>query len=362
MNKRIIVAVTLGLLLATPVLAANNDVVLNSGTEISIDSVTLTVSGSQASAVTVNANDFEVTMPTGSTIVANAASLRRITHSTTANTLTVTNDCTADRSVLTLTNNDAGSVTVTIAIASDTCGTSSTGGGGGGGGIIGGGGGGGYIPAVTPTNPATTTTNSLLVATSLIALTGQTPTPVSIQTSSAVTSFTFTRSLYLGLSGADVKELQRVLALDPTLYPEANLSGYFGRLTQKAVQRFQERHSIASVGSQGYGVFGPTTRAKFVSVYGSTSLTTSGSAVISSGSITVMLKRGMTHAQVKILQQILNKDPETAVASEGVGSAGMETDYFGSLTEKAVMKFQAKYGIEAIGLVGPMTRAKLNSI
>jgi len=45
---------------------------------------------------------------------------------------------------------------------------------------------------------------------------------------------------------------------------------------------------------------------------------------------------------------------------------GLITSYFGSLTEKAVERFQVKYGIVNIGetgygLVGPRTRAKLNS-
>ena len=78
--------------------------------------------------------------------------------------------------------------------------------------------------------------------------------------------------------------------------------------------------------------------------------------------LTISLKKGMTHPEIKILQQILNKDPETQVSASGVGSIGMETNYFGSLTEKAVIKFQTKYGIDPIGLVGPMTRARLNSL
>ena len=175
------------------------------------------------------------------------------------------------------------------------------------------------------------------------------------------TNFAFSRSLYLGLSGADVTELQRVLALYPDLYPEANVSGYFGALTQKAIQRFQEKYGIASVGSQGYGVFGPATRTKFMSVYGHASAIASNPAT-PPGRITLTLKKGMTHAQVNTLQMILNKDAETAVALEGTGSAGMETTYFGAMTEKAVMKLQVKYGFEAVGYVGPLTRAKLNSI
>ncbi|HEY9582705.1 MAG TPA: peptidoglycan-binding protein [Candidatus Paceibacterota bacterium] len=368
MNKRTIIAVTLGLLLGVPAFAANNDIVLNSGTQISIDSVTLTVSGSQASAMTVNASNFEVTMPTGSTIEVSAAGLRRLAYSSPVNTLTTNNDCSADRSKLTVTNNDSGTVNVTFSLGTGTCGDGAASSSGGGGGPIssGGGGGGGYIPSVTPSNPATTTTTSVttyLTASPLVALTGQTVTPTNSGTSGkAVSSFVFIRSLSLGVSGSDVTELQRVLALDPTLYPEANLSGYFGGLTQKAVQRFQVRYGIAVEGAQGYGVFGPATRAKFASVYGISTAMSTPAGTVSSGILSVSLKKGVTHAQVKLLQQILNKDSDTMVATEGAGSAGNETSLFGSLTEKAVIKFQTKYGIDPIGIVGPMTRAKLNSI
>lgn len=41
---------------------------------------------------------------------------------------------------------------------------------------------------------------------------------------------------------------------------------------------------------------------------------------------------------------------------------GLVTGYFGSLTEKAVKRFQTKYGIEQTGFVGPQTRSKLNSL
>ena len=36
--------------------------------------------------------------------------------------------------------------------------------------------------------------------------------------------------------------------------------------------------------------------------------------------------------------------------------------YFGSVTEQAVKDFQKKYGIDAIGIVGPATRSKINSL
>ena len=74
--------------------------------------------------------------------------------------------------------------------------------------------------------------------------------------------------------------------------------------------------------------------------------------------------------EVKTLQQILNQDSDTQIAQQGAGSPGNETNYFGSLTVKAVKKFQCKHNIickgsETItgwGSLGPKTRAKLNEI
>jgi len=79
------------------------------------------------------------------------------------------------------------------------------------------------------------------------------------------------------------------------------------------------------------------------------------------------LALGAVNGDVRLLQQILNSDPETMIASSGVGSPGNETTYFGALTKIAVQKFQVKYGIAAAGnsgygLVGPKTLAKLQSL
>lgn len=76
------------------------------------------------------------------------------------------------------------------------------------------------------------------------------------------------------------------------------------------------------------------------------------------------LKSGDTGNDVKMLQVILNTDLETSVAFVGQGSPGQETEVFGNLTEKAVQKFQIKYGIAMVGspgfgMVGPKTREKL---
>lgn len=72
------------------------------------------------------------------------------------------------------------------------------------------------------------------------------------------------RVLKKGSTGDDVTRLQRFLAQDPSLYPEGTVSGYYGALTEKAVQRWQVKFNIVSSGtaaSTGYGVVGPRTAA-----------------------------------------------------------------------------------------------------
>jgi len=66
------------------------------------------------------------------------------------------------------------------------------------------------------------------------------------------------------------------------------------------------------------------------------------------------------HYQVKKLQEFLNNNG-FKVAGVGAGSPGKETDYFGSLTQKAVLAFQKYYNIKPLaGYVGPITRKQIN--
>jgi hypothetical protein len=85
--------------------------------------------------------------------------------------------------------------------------------------------------------------------------------------------------------------------------------------------------------------------------------------------LTVNLRSGITHPQVKILQLMLNH-AGYVIASTGPGSKDNETTYFGAMTRTALRKFQCDKGIACdgdesatgYGNVGPKTRAALNAI
>lgn len=59
------------------------------------------------------------------------------------------------------------------------------------------------------------------------------------------------RQLDRGDEGEDVETLQEILATDPSVYPEGLVTGYFGPLTERAVQKFQGKFGISQVGRVG---------------------------------------------------------------------------------------------------------------
>lgn len=66
-------------------------------------------------------------------------------------------------------------------------------------------------------------------------------------------------------TGLEVSQLQQFLATDSAIYPEGLVTGYYGNLTKRAVQRWQIKYGVVSsvVGEVGgYGTVGPKTRTK----------------------------------------------------------------------------------------------------
>ncbi len=79
-------------------------------------------------------------------------------------------------------------------------------------------------------------------------------------------AFTFTANLQEEDTGTQVEELQKCLAKFPDVYPEGQITGYFGPKTEKAVINFQEKYSkdiLEPWGfTEGTGLVSKTTRAK----------------------------------------------------------------------------------------------------
>jgi len=67
----------------------------------------------------------------------------------------------------------------------------------------------------------------------------------------------FTKTLWRGSRGDDVKRLQEFLKKSPDIYPEGFVTGYFGPLTEAAVKRLQGKYGIETV-----GIVGSKTRQK----------------------------------------------------------------------------------------------------
>jgi peptidoglycan hydrolase-like protein with peptidoglycan-binding domain len=97
----------------------------------------------------------------------------------------------------------------------------------------------------------------------------QTNPVISSEQTQNLESLVFAAPLYSGLQSADVRRLQTLLATKSEIYPEGLITGYFGPLTEKAVQTFQLNYGV--VGSKfdsGFGLVGPKTRAKLQEVFG----------------------------------------------------------------------------------------------
>lgn len=83
------------------------------------------------------------------------------------------------------------------------------------------------------------------------------------------------------------------------------------------------------------------------------------------------LEPGDNNEEVRNLQKALNEDPETFIATSGVGSPGEESTYYGTKTVNAVKRFQEKYAkdilepqdlTEGTGVFDDLTREKLNNL
>jgi peptidoglycan hydrolase-like protein with peptidoglycan-binding domain len=250
----------------------------------------------------------------------------------------------------------------------------------------GGGGGGGSIitsttattaPTISTTSPSGLTEQQIQSILSLLESFGgidqatisnvQAALSGTLSTTTTSSSCSFTSALTIGSSGAEVSCLQNALIADGYSIP-AGATGYFGAETQAAVAAWQKVTGVTP--SAGY--FGAISRARWdlsgtPNILPSTTTTNSTTGTTdttpppvpsSTSPFTKTLSYGMTGPEVSLLQQFLAKDPN-------VYPQGLVTGYYGEDTKQAVVNFQMNNGLAGtweIGVVGPVTMAKLNAL
>jgi len=330
-------------LLAIPAVsfAASDDVTLTTDVVINVAGINLTISGSSATlaSLVVNSDSFDVGLESGSSIKVSSTDRRTFTLSPSSGAFTQSTDCTSSQSTLTLSG--TGTITVTVTPTSSTCTVASSGGGGG-----------GFIQGTfdKPTGPFSVVVNGGAVVTKTKEVT------LALNAGSNVKSMAIS-SHKADLSDAALVDYQPTITWD--------LCSKLGGLVKLSEDECTEGLYTVYVRfytrfGQPSGIFSDTIEYR-----------KSGIATLQTPTATFSrtLRLGSTGDDVKLLQQLLNSHG-ILVAAAGVGSPGNETNYFGSLTEKAVQKFQAQYGVVSsgspettgYGLVGPMTRAKLQEI
>lgn len=152
----------------------------------------------------------------------------------------------------------------------------------------------------------------------------------------------FSRALFLGVRGSDVRELQKILNADSdTRISEAGAGSpgyetdYFGFATKRALIKFQEKYReevLVPAGlTSGTGVLGAKTRAKILSLKSSSGAT--GTHPVPKGDVIVMFPSQYSGR------------PGTMITISGVGFTKADnTIYFGN--EHAVVKAASMSGQE----------------
>ncbi len=196
-------------------------------------------------------------------------------------------------------------------------------------------------------------------------------------------STTLNRNVFLGFNGgADIKKIAISMTGD---FTDASQENYIASKQWDLCSKLGGAVKNLTCPDGKYTVY-----AKFYTAYGRSSDTSIASSTVTlksgttsvenlqqyanlpfSNPFTKNLQYRQTNADIKRLQIFLNSDPDTKVANSGAGSPGKETNYFGILTYKAVIKFQEKYAkdvltpwgfVKGTGYIGKTTLAKINEL
>jgi peptidoglycan hydrolase-like protein with peptidoglycan-binding domain len=157
----------------------------------------------------------------------------------------------------------------------------------------------------------------------------------------------FTKVYQKGDKNVEIEHLQEILLSENVSFPQDNITGYFGSVTQNSLKLFQKKHGLTET-----GIVDSATQTKLNAIsHNEKHLETTGSLVMLGADI----KMGNQSDAVKSLQEFL--------AHEGSYPEAQITGKFGSLTKKAVMTFQKKYNIVPVsGFVGYKTRHRMQQL
>lgn len=232
--KKILVAITAyGLFAPALALAAYNDVTLTTDAVLSVNGITLNVSGSSAAveSITVNSANFSVTLLSGSTFQVTAPNLNRLSADTNVGNTTLI----CSNSESTIKYQPSETVTVTISPSSTLCSTDTSGGSGG-------------STGGSPSSPATSATPAVSATPATSESAAEPATPAIPATPATPAS---------GLSASQIQSILDVLAsfdagADIIAKVKASLEGtsITGSVTSTAVRIFKSDLSVGSLGSE----------------------------------------------------------------------------------------------------------------
>ena len=161
-----------------------------------------------------------------------------------------------------------------------------------------------------------------------------------------------------GETNLDIVNLQKFLIATNsgsagTKLAMSGATGYFGPITQAALVEYQR-----GAGLDPSGTLDQATKAYIALTHeGDSSETDAGETP--STAFSRDLKLGTTGEDVRALQIFLNTKG-FIVASEGAGSPGLESTYFGTRTRAALIRYQTSLNIvPAVGYFGPLTRTSV---